>query len=101
MNTNDDQWFEPGDKVMRVFLSTELGLPGVGPPILSSSTVYCVESCDQDADGWNAVTLVGIDDGGLPFYAACFRRVTEIQLCVRAAKRLSSPVETTAETENV
>lgn len=104
---NTDQYFSPGEKVMRVAYADTLGLPVTRKAVAQADfgRVLCVEFCWEGPVG-NLVMFVGIPlpvphgcIGG--FHAACFRRVSEIQLCVRAAKRLSSPVETPAETQNV
>lgn len=91
---NDDQWFEPGDKVMRVEYAETLGLinNGITPPETEFGRVLCVTHCTDIPRFGNVVRFVGIEDG-LGFYACCFRKVSEIQLCVRAARHLSNPVE--------
>lgn len=98
----DDQYFEPGDKVMRVGFELPSNAAAYNgpnqPDIPQYGKVYCVE------DFWegpvhNAIMLVGF--GGWRFWrgmkagwrAAHFRRVSEIKLCVRAAEKMSLPVE--------
>ncbi len=86
----DDQWFEPGDKVMRVDNSN---LPtthfGDGSTDAPFGKVFCVEHC-QERLHFNSVTLIGVCGC---FLAKNFRRVSEIQLCVRASKRIPAPVK--------
>jgi hypothetical protein len=102
MNTQD-VWFEPGDKVIRVAYAYDLGLPLIPQRRLTNQSdfgnVLCVERCFRLGD-WNRVSFVGIKPTGiLPdrgWYACCFRRVEEIQLCVRAAEKFKQP-----QTENV
>jgi hypothetical protein len=91
MNTNSqDQWFEPGDKVMRVAEAHLLGFPNCSGPIARGTefgNVLCVQSCVV-LNGINRVFFVGIEShNGRPFFACCFRRVTEIQLINRATRR--------------
>lgn len=98
MNTND-QWFEPGDKVMRVSYANKLGLPLLPSPSLTEKTdfgnVLCVERCFP-LGAWNRVLFVGVKPRGvLPergFFACCFRKVEEIKLCVQAVQRKPEPV---------
>lgn len=93
----DDQWFNPGDKVMRVAYSPQLGaIPGLRilplVPETDFGNVLCVEICWEDR-GVNRVKFVGIElDSDHGWRAACFRRVSEIRLCVEATKRSASPV---------
>jgi hypothetical protein len=106
MNTND-QWFEPGDKVMKVLSRDELSV--IFPKMhrlgikISRRKVYCVSACWRGSK-CNLVNFVGITNSTMPngqprgFPALAFRRVSEIQLIIRASKR--QPVET-VETQNV
>ncbi len=101
MKTND-QWFEPGDKVMRVATSSEAvgdirghwwyekdDAPKSGPQF---GRVYCVEDF-WEGPRFNVVMLVGF--GGWRYHgsfkvgwaASCFRKVEEIKLCVEAVKK--------------
>ncbi len=95
MDTND-QWFEPGDKVMRVALASLLGLPvtDLGPQRETDfGRVLCVERCWRVA-GQNWVTFVGVPNGpNEAWYACCFRKVSEIKLCVSAVNRKREPNE--------
>lgn len=91
MKTND-QWFEPGDKVMQVMSTAELGRPTSGRGGSLRGKVLCVLQCWANWRGYNVVAFVGIPDDGRGRYAACFRRVEEIRLCVRAAERMGEPV---------
>lgn len=98
MNKND-QWFEPGDKVMRVRLTS--GLPHAVTSkdslLVEFGKVYCVERCWLFKYGYNVVTFVGLphvyNPSGSPkgWVASNFRRVEEIQLCVNAAKKTQQP----------
>lgn len=92
-----DYWFEPGDKVMRVAYGPEVvKFPSWQklPPNSEKGKVLCVHSCWQEVDGWNRVLFVGIPIvPGSGFLAACFRRVEEIKLCVKAAQKVGEPVE--------
>lgn len=81
MNTND-QWFEPGDKVMRVRDSSA----PEGNPHTPFGKVFCVEKC-WALHGHNVMTLVGIDPSPYKRYSTeKFRKVEEIRLCVDALK---------------
>lgn len=96
-----DQWFEPGDKVMRVMEDEECApayLSVIEPCEASrKGVVLCVEKCWREPDNippFNLCRFVGIAlPRGLAEMAACFRRVEEIKLCVRAAKLLSEPAK--------
>jgi hypothetical protein len=92
MNTND-QWFEPGDKVMRVSYPEDIGLVATGyrPIETHFGKVLCVDDC-WTGNGFSAVSFVGVPDPwDRGFYACCFRKVEEIKLCVRAAEKFSQP----------
>lgn len=93
----NDQWFEPGDKVVRVCWGDSLGIdpsrinPTVEAP---EGDVYCVTHFRNNGS-WNEIWLAGFgepptEDG---FFAACFRRVEELRLCVEAAERMKKPSE--------
>lgn len=90
---NDDQWFEPGDKVMRVadqYADTDA--LGGGPPF---NVVLCVARFSEDPEG-NLVECVGypiLEDDETEWWdsASDFRKVEEIQLCVRAAEAMKKP----------
>lgn len=97
----NDQYFQPGDKVMRVNPNASHG--GYEEPDKPSSfpvmgQVYCVEGF-YEGPLWNTVMLVGF--GGWRYHpingtpvgwrAAWFRKVEEIKLCVEAVK--SHPVQ--------
>lgn len=96
MRTND-QWFQPGDKVMRVVGN---GRPGIhcdaGSPQMGQ--VYCVEAF-YEGPKFNAVMLVGFGGwryvAGNPYpigwRASFFRKVDEIRLCCKAVARTSQP----------
>lgn len=97
-----DQWFEPGDKVMRVSYSQ----PGEGRRIREVrkspqyGEVLCVMEC-WEGPTCNVVDFVGF--GGPDYDAAsglrwgweatCFRKVEELQLCVQAVERAKKPQE--------
>ena len=89
-----DQWFEPGDKVMRVsgnpeggsIYKTDRRKPRYGE-------VLCVEDF-YEGPQFNAVMFVGFggwayDGLGRPigWRASCFRKVDEIKLCVEAVEK--------------
>lgn len=100
----NDQWFSPGDRVMRVSSAAALGFPYRAKiPESGFGKILCVAGCWQTASGWNAVKFVGVLNSSpdIGFLAACFRRVEEIRLCVEAAKRMRQPVEEEAMTEEV
>lgn len=98
MRTND-QWFEPGDKVMRVSsgcrnfpaITCDVGIPQYGQ-------VYCVEDF-WEGPIFNAVILIGFGgwryhprNGSKVGWEACaFRRVSEIKLCVEAVSKSKAP----------
>jgi hypothetical protein len=97
MNTND-QWFQPGDKVMRVaFAAWDFGLPTEGvdyPPETEKGKVLCVAACTTHGK-YNFVRFVGVVGF---YYACCFRKIEEIKLCVRAAEKFHQPATTEPET---
>lgn len=92
---NNDQWFEPSQKVVRVTTADVLGLTanGILVPETDFGHVLCVERCWSSLWG-NLVRFVGVEmPDGAGFYACCFRRVEEIQLCVMAARKCGEPQE--------
>lgn len=96
----DDQYFKPGDKVMRVGDRPANTIPYKGNDMPKSSPqygrVYCVEDF-LEGPQFNTVMLVGF--GGWRYWhgmkvgwpAIAFRKVEEIQLCVRAVKDMHEP----------
>lgn len=95
----NDQWFSPGDKVMRVSRGNpfRLGFFAPAPKDAVEGEVYCVSACWQSDHGWNLVTFVGfprefyangVEKG---FLAINFRRVEEIKLCINAIKHTKQP----------
>lgn len=99
MSAKDDQWFSPGDKVMRVAGNTS-GRPLINEPHGNGpkyGVVYCVEDFIEYSN-CNVVMIVGFGGwrtsiNGLRtgWPAASFRRVEEIRLCVEAANKVSKP----------
>lgn len=90
---NDDQWFEPGDKVVRVTHKNQAKIP-FNPNLAPYGKVFCVESCFYNAGlKRNNITLIGVANTwpAKGFVAANFRKVEEIQLCVRAAETMKTP----------
>lgn len=98
----NDQWFEPGDKVMRVGSGNTPGAeivpfePKLKP---SFNQVFCVSACWKGKLS-NLVDFVGSDG---PFFkgnlrvgwpARHFRKVDEIKLCIAAVKSHESTTET-------
>ena len=80
MNTND-QWFEPGDKVMRVKASDYAEWQKMTP----FGKVFCVKDCWFCAfDGRPTMRLVGLEQHAS--LTERFRKVEEIRLCVDALK---------------
>lgn len=87
----NDQWFEPGNKVMRVScvhpktgVAAENGLDRI-----PYGRVFCVKSCFIGLQGLPLMMLVGVS---LPphlegIHTHNFRKVEEIKLCVAAAKQ--------------
>ena len=90
MNRNDDQWFSPGDKCMRVSNACELRLPhnDILPKGSETGKVVCVVEFKDNYPIPNFVRFAGFEGW---FYAANFRRVEEIQLCVKAAEQMKAP----------
>lgn len=92
---NNDQWFEPGDKVMRVAHDPYKNCPRIqrrGTDLAPYGKVFCVSDfCASDLG--NTVKFVGIANsiGSIGFAARNFRKVEEIQLCVRAADAMKKP----------
>jgi hypothetical protein len=92
VNTND-QFFQPGDKVMRV--SAGEGTPSTGGIQMESWPQYGVVYCVEDfyaGPRFNAVMLVGFsgwryhtNGTKIGWAARAFRKVEEIKLCVAAA----------------
>ena len=91
----NDQWFEPGDKVMRVAYDVPpLEQVAIYPAIPSLDLipygkVFCVESCYQTRVG-PRMRFVGVLEPpeSIGIYTNNFRKVEEIRLCVEAAKRV-------------
>lgn len=95
MSTRNDQWFEPGEKVIMVSDTIEDGIqydeassPEIGP-------TYCVSNFWTDPDGDNWIQLVGFkyEPASAYFYeqgelARDFRKVEEIKLCVEAVRKV-------------
>lgn len=96
----NDQWFLPGDKVMRVSSGSALGTAVEHPPSHHPQygVVYCVEDC-WAGPLFNAVMLVGFggwqyQNGMKAGWQACaFRKVEEIKLCVMAISHAKAPME--------
>lgn len=86
MNTND-QWFEAGDKVMRVSNWNPGGLVD-GSKEKPFGHIFCVEYSFQSCVGMNGVKFVGVQ---IPALASNFRRIEEIKLCVEAAAKMKQP----------
>lgn len=85
---NDDQWFEPGDKVMRVAPS-DCPLTQEDTPM---GTVFCVQHVAIDHNQEAVMKLVGIKLRKTGWVCTeRFRKVEEIQLCVRAAEAMKKP----------
>jgi hypothetical protein len=91
---NNDQWFEPNTKVIRVARATDFGVFSTTPSPLPGTEfgkVLCVRFCHAAPLG-NGVFFVGVDHiSNVGCLARCFRRVEEIQLCVRAAEKFRQP----------
>lgn len=95
---NSDQWFQPGDKVMRVGSECRrdhaIPAPPSGWP--EWGQVYCVEDF-WEGPQFNVVMLVGfggwvvINGMNVGWRAVNFRKVEEIKLCVAAVNR--APVQ--------
>lgn len=93
-----DQWFSPGDKVMEVDVESSMNEAADGYREAEYSQtklgiVYCVERFEACPNDWNAVWLVGIENGTEGLYAAEFRRVEEIRLCLSAVKKADELVK--------
>ncbi len=96
---SEDQWFKPGDKVMRVGSVSGNAFRYDGPKP-KFGAVYCVEDF-YEGPSFNAVMLVGF--GGWRFRpgnpypigwrAINFRKVEEIKLCIEAVERSKKPAE--------
>lgn len=95
-----DQWFSPGDKVMEVDVEAamEQTVPGYADAEkvpTKPGAVYCVEKFTTfSPTGWNAVWLVGVDCEPDGLFAAEFRRVEEIRLCMSALRKEGKPLKT-------
>lgn len=103
-----DQYFKPGDKVMRVGFNPAGGQaapPEVrgDRPIPEFGTVYCVADFFE-GPSHNAVVFVG--HGGwarilgnpypIGWPASAFRKVEEIKLCISAVNRAKKPEQINA-----
>lgn len=98
---NNDQWFEPGEKVVRVCELRNV-LPGIPSnklpihPDTDFGKILCVHSCEYNIVA-NLVHFVGVQPRDntemFGWVAACFRRISEVQLCVKAAQHFKKPVE--------
>lgn len=90
----NDQWFQPGDKVMRVCCFDDVtGRQSCHPlvPETDFGKTLCVESVCKGPRG-NRVFFVGIQSlSGIGWLAACFRKVEEIKLCAAALKVIKAP----------
>ena len=91
-----DQIFQPGDKVMRVAYSREIGLTSFNPHPSGATpkgVVFCVEECwKPPAAPCHAASFVGIansigPNGRRGWPTPCFRKVDEIRLCIEAVKK--------------
>jgi hypothetical protein len=95
----DDQYFQPGDKVMRVAYAGQFPGARVRPGstinnLTDFGRVLCVEACWLHPRIGNRVLFVGIPPREpLAWRAACFRKVDEIKLCVAAVKHKETPIE--------
>lgn len=101
----NDQWFSPGDKVMRVATAVQLGLDPDDRSVLSATDfgkILCVSEFRERPRG-NWIRFVGVNCSPTDWwFAQCFRKVEEVQLCVRAAKLFETPIEVGApQTEEV
>lgn len=93
MNKIQDQWFEPGDKVVRVqdvqFTVKEIE---ERPSTLPNDKVLCVHAFINHPLYGNFVQITGYNAGSEWWSPAReFRRVEDIQLCVRAAQAMKQP----------
>lgn len=103
----DDQWFEVGDKCLRVRepdpkrdgpeCCTEL------PPYAPWGEILCVSAFQSHPDG-NTVLFHGypafVDENGDEWWEIpdCFRRVDEVRMCIEAAKHVKKPERVEVET---
>lgn len=89
----DDQWFQPGDKIMLVSHKTygevAKDYKGAKPKM---GVIYCVEDFFEGPQ-FNVVMLVGFGgwhwEGNYKcgWFAGNFRKVEEIKLCVQALNK--------------
>lgn len=91
----NDQWFEPGEKVTRVARAHPgpFQYPFGMHPETDFGKVLSVSDC-KHLHGSNRVWFTGIKANtqwGWP--ARNFRRISEVQLCVKAAQHFKKPVE--------
>lgn len=99
MNIPNDQWFEPGDKVMKVS-NCNLGKNIHPQGSTQMGKVYCIEACWRGLH-CNAVNFIGFDQIfgvrglRLGWPAQDYRKVEEIKLCVKAANFVTKPQELT------
>jgi hypothetical protein len=94
---NNDQWFQPGDKVIRVAsICHNPGRrhPGGAPQF---GKVYVIRDCWTCEHGYNRVSVVGFSEGTnsggfrAGWVATNFRKVEEIRLCIEAVKKAKAP----------
>ena len=86
---NNDQWFEPGQKVMRVAVDRPIPSMKNWDERVGFGEVFCVSIFLEDK-GFNWIELVGFDD---IYLASNFRKVEEIKLCVEALKKAKAPAK--------
>lgn len=91
---NQDQWFEPGDKVMRVAHASNSAMQRTNLHETDApyGQVFNVEECSHHK-GYSWVALTGIN---LWLLANNFRKVEEIRLCVEAVKKTKTKKSTPA-----
>jgi hypothetical protein len=89
----NDQYFEVGDKVMRVARIQVRPDQAIGIDDPEYGLVYCVTQIWRGRRGWNLIKLAGMRNSSERhgYLAINFRRVEEIQLCVSAAKHVNKP----------
>lgn len=91
----DDQWFEPGDKVMRVAWAEDLGIcvqyVGSDPPFGEVLCVSEVGVAPNSKMNWVRFLGVPLNAPGAYWLARCFRKVEEIKLCINAVRKQGEP----------
>lgn len=99
----DDQWFQPGQKVLRAVAAdpTQPEEAHFYSDMVPFGVVFCVDRCFECPGGYNVLWFTGLpipyEDHDSGWVAANFRAVEEVRLCVEAAQHVKKPERTKVE----